>query len=166
METDQQNQQNSTNLEKIEANPYEQLAEEDRVIVDVRIVQGAKYRRIARMKNVKEQTVRTWFMEGGKFYEAYKWRKAFLVKEVEEENEDAKFQLQEGVADAITVLKTQVAKGNLRAAVELLKMSGFNIQKVITESDSEDANFIKDLVTKYEQLSKHSNTNPRDPKAV
>lgn len=147
MKTDQQNQQKSTKLKNIEANSYEQLSEDEKVIVDTRIIQGAKYRRIARMKNVKEQTVRTWFMEGGQYYAAYQWRKDFLAKEVQEENEDAKFQLQEGVGDAITVLKTQVAKGNLRAAVELLKMAGFNVQTIINNTESEGTKLLKELIT-------------------
>ena len=157
--SDQQNQQNqqSEKYEIAELNPYDRLDIFGKQIVDLRL-EGWKYKRLESVAKKEEQTIRTWFMQGGIYHAAYQWRREQIVKEALEDFSEAEFHLKQGVADAIVVIKAEVAKKNWKAAVALLKMVGFNVQKVINETDTEEVEFLKDLIKQYEQLSKDRRT--------
>ena len=49
-----------------------------------------------------------------------------------------------------------------RAAVALLKMVGFNVQKVISETDEKEVQFLQNLIKEYEPLSKEKNSHTVD----
>ncbi len=153
MKKEQKEQKEQTqNLEQL--NPYDRLDEFGRQIVDLRL-EGWKYKRLEPIAKKKEGTIRKWFMRGGQYHDAYQWRRDQLIKEALEDFSEAEFHLKQGVADAIVVLKAEVAKKNWKAAVALLKMVGFNVQRVINETDTEEVKFLKELIKEYEQVSKH-----------
>ena len=80
---------------------------------------------------------------------------------------EAEFHLKQGVADAIVVLKAEIASKNWRAAVALLKMVGFNVQKIINnEEDDKEVLFLQNLIKEYEQLSKERNTHTTNSEAI
>lgn len=152
--TDEQNEQNERSENLLgDQNPYDLLDEFGKNIVDLRL-EGWKYKRLEPVAKAKEGTLRQWFMEGGKYHNAYQWRKEQIVKEALEDFSEAEFHLKQGVADAIVVLKAEIARKNWRASVALLKMVGFNVQKVINEADDEEVQFLQNLIKEYEQLSK------------
>src|ERR1700738_3250422 len=141
---DQQNQQNQQNKNLHQLNPYERLDDFGKQIVDLRL-EGWKYKRLESVAKKEEQTIRTWFMQGGIYHNAYVYRRDQILKEALEDFSEAEFHLKQGMADAIVVLKAEIARKNWRAAVALLKMVGFNVQKVISETDDKEGQFIKNL---------------------
>ena len=157
----QQNQQNQQIKNLQEANPYELLDEFGKQIVDLRL-EGWKYKRLELVAKKEEQTIRTWFMRGGIYHDAYIYRRDQILKEALEDFSEAEFHLKQGVADAIVVIKAEIARKNWRAAVALLKMVGFNVQKVISETDEKEVQFLQNLIKEYEQLSKERNTHTTD----
>lgn len=149
---DEQNEQNEQ--KKInDVNPYDKLDEFGRNIVDLKL-EGWKYRRLEPVAQAKEGTLRQWFMRGGKYHDAFEWRRDHLLKEALEEFSEAEFHLKQGVADAIVVLKAEVAKKNWKAAVALLKMVGFNVQKIISDEESEGTLLLRELI-KMRRNEKH-----------
>ncbi len=162
---DQQNQQNQQNKNVYQLNPYERLDDFGKQIVDLRL-EGWKYKRLESVAKKEEQTIRTWFMQGGIYHNAYMHRRDQILKEALEDFSEAEFHLKQGVADAIVVLKAEIARKKWRAAVALLKMVGFNVQKVISETDDEEVQFLQNLIKEYEQLSKDRNTHAIDSKTV
>jgi len=154
---DQQNQQNQQSKNLQQLNPYERLDDFGKQIVDLRL-EGWKYKRLESVAKKEEQTIRTWFMQGGIYHNAYQYRRDQILKEALEDFSEAEFHLKQGVADAIVVLKAEIARKNWRAAVALLKMVGFNIQKVINEEEDDEVQFLQNLIKEYEQLSKEKNT--------
>src|SRR5579884_3070415 len=152
----QQNQQNQQSKNLKEANPYERLDSFGKQIVDLRL-EGWKYKRLESVAKKEEQTIRTWFMQGGIYHNAYAYRRNQILKEALEDFEEAEFHLKQGMAYAIVVLKAEIARKNWRAAVALLKMLGFNVQKVINEKEDKEVEFLKNLIKEYEQLSKERN---------
>ncbi|MGI8419469.1 MAG: hypothetical protein ACR2LN_02385 [Candidatus Levyibacteriota bacterium] len=149
---DEQNEQNEQ--KKInDLNPYEKLDAFGRNIVDLKL-EGWKYKRLEPIAQAKEGTLRQWFMRGGKYHDAFEWRRDQLIKEALEEFSEAEFHLKQGVADAIVVLKAEVAKKNWKAAVALLKMVGFNVQKIISDEESEGTVLLRELI-KLRRNEKH-----------
>ena len=164
--TDEQNEQNERSENLLEdQNPYDLLDEFGRNIVDLRL-EGWKYKRLEPVAKAKEGTLRQWFMEGGKYHNAYQWRREQIVKEALEDFSEAEFHLKQGVADAVVVLKAEVANKNWKAAVALLTMVGFNIQKIINETDNAEVHFLKDLIKQYENLSKRRKVNSTNSKTI
>lgn len=161
----EQKEQKEQNQNLEELNPYERLDEFGRQIVDLRL-EGWKYKRLEPVAKKTEGTIRKWFMSGGQYHEAYYFRRDQIIKEALEDFDEAEFHLKQGVADAIVVLKAEVAKKNWKAAIALLKMTGFNVQKVINQNDSEEVQFLKDLIKQYEQLSKHRKVNKSDSPTI
>lgn len=163
--TEEQKEQKEQNhfLEKL--NPYEQLDEFGKQIVDLRL-EGWKYKRLESVAKVTEGTIRKWFMTGGQYHDAYYFRRDQIIKEALEDFTEAEFHLKQGVADAIVVLKAEVAKKNWKAAVALLKMVGFNVQKIINGDDTEEVKLLKELVKDYEELSKLRDTDTKDPSDI
>jgi len=151
--SDQQNQQNQQNAKINDLNPYDRLDEFGKQIVDLKL-EGWKYKRLESVTKKEEQTIRTWFMTGGQYHDAFEWRRDQLLKEALEDFAEADFHLKQGVADAIVVLKTEVAKKNWKAAVALLKMVGFNIQKIISDEESEGTILLRELI-KLRRNEKH-----------
>ncbi len=152
----QQNQQNQQNTKKKseDLNPYELLDTFGKQIVDLKL-EGWKYKRLESVTKKEEQTIRTWFMSGGQYHDAFEWRRDQLIKEALEEFSEAEFHLKQGVADAIVVLKAEVANKNWKAAVALLKMVGFNVQKIITtDEESEGTILLRELI-KLRRNEKH-----------
>ena len=158
---DQQNQQNQQDKNLQQLNPYERLDDFGKQIVDLRL-EGWKYKRLESVAKKEKQTIRTWFMHGGIYHHAYVYRRDQILKEALEDFSEAEFHLKQGVADAIVVIKAEIGRKNWRAAVALLKMVGFNIQKVINEEEEEEVQFLKNLIKEYEQLSKERNTQTVD----
>jgi hypothetical protein len=131
----------------LKTNPYDLLDEFGKNMVNLKLT-GWKYERLVTVAKKAEQTIRTWFMEDGQYHAAYIWRRNQLLDEATKDFDDAEFHLKQGVADAVVVLKTEVAKKNWKAAVALLKMVGFDVQKVILKEESEGTKILKKLITK------------------
>jgi|SRR5581483_6047376 len=149
----QQNQQNQQNKKLDDLNPYDQLDTFGKQIVDLKL-EGWKYKRLETVTKKEEQTIRTWFMTGGQYHDAFEYRRDQLLKEALEDFSEAEFHLKQGVADAIVVLKAEVAKKNWKAAVALLKMVGFNVQKIISDEESEGTVLLRELI-KLRRNEKH-----------
>lgn len=143
--SDQQNQQNQQNAKLNDLNPYDMLDSFGKQIVDLKL-EGWKYKRLETVTKKEEQTIRTWFMSGGQYHDAFEWRRDQLLKEALEDFSEAEFHLKQGIADAIVVLKAEVAKKNWKAAVALLKMVGFNVQKIISEGESEGTLLLREII--------------------
>lgn len=157
---DQQNQQNqrSANQKLGNLNPYERLDSFGKQIVDLRL-EGWKYKRLETVTQKEEQTIRTWFMSGGQYHDAYVWRRDQLLKDAIEDFDEAEFHLKQGVADAIVVLKAEIAKKNWKASVALLKMVGFNVQKIINDDESEGVQMLRTIIQeRRDEKRKHRTT--------
>lgn len=115
-----------------EQNPNPELDGMYQLAVDLRI-SGLKYEAIANHPqiNVKEHTVRTWFMFGGKCYKAYKDKVSLLqedrwvkIKQMEAEALDL-------ASEALKVMRNAVTKGDLKTAIKFWEMTGLKpIQKI------------------------------------
>ena len=145
----QQNQQTE--------NPYGSLDELGKKVVDLKL-QGLRYEHIVgyldKLGEKREnQTVREWFIEGGKYYEAYQYMKAKKKEEVEPEFEEIDEHIKEGAIDAIYVVRQQVAKGNLKAAMYMLKLAGLEVEQVknINDSDNEGVQLLREILERSEK---------------
>jgi hypothetical protein len=139
----------------LKSNPYALLDDFGKKMVDLKL-EGWKYQRLETVAKKAEQTIRTWFMDGGQYHLAYIWRRNQLLDEATKDFDDAEFHLKQGVADAVVVLKTEVAKKNWKAAVALLKMVGFDIQKVIVKEESEGTKILKKLIATRRHARHHT----------
>jgi hypothetical protein len=143
----------STNLNP--QDPYEQLSEQHRIAVDMRLENYA-YADIAEPLKVKEQTVRTWFMRGGYCYEAYQWKRRIRMDERKQRFQEIETQLHEMSADAVLVLKQRLKKGSESAALNVLALAGFTpLQRVVDETpkESEELKLLRELVDTHERTS-------------
>lgn len=138
---------NATKIAQSEppSNPYELLDELGKKIVDLKL-EGWKYQRLVPLVKLNEQSIRRWFMKGGQYYLAYRWRRNQLLKEALGDFAEAEFHLKQGVADAVVVLKGEIAQKNWKAAVSLLKMTGFDIQKLIVSEESKATQLVRKLI--------------------
>lgn len=141
----EQKEQKEQNQNLEELNPYDKLDEFGQQIVDLRL-EGWKYKRLELIAKKKEGTIRKWFMFGGQYHAAYYFRRDQLIKEALEDFVEAEFHLKQGIADAIVVLKAEIVKKNWKAAVALLKMVGFNVQKIISEGESEGTLLLREII--------------------
>ncbi|MBI4038712.1 hypothetical protein HY384_02020 [Candidatus Daviesbacteria bacterium] len=149
----QQNQQNQQNV-----NSYEALDKLGKEIVVLKL-SGLSYQSIVEyLEKIGEkrenQTVREWFINGGKYYEAYEFMKAKRHEEIEPEFKAIEGQIKEGAIDAIGVVRDQVKRGNLKAAMYLLKLAGFEVEQIKNISDeSEEMKLLKEIIERNEQRS-------------
>lgn len=102
---------------------YYSLEPNERLAVDMRI-QNFATKDIAEKCNVEEQTVRTWFMKGGKLFSAYTSRASEVMEERKRRFDDIDEQLKDAAADAVLALRAKVKRGNISAAEILLEYSG------------------------------------------
>lgn len=119
-------------MNNFEQNPYPELDGIYQLAIDLRI-SGLKYEAIASHPqiNVKEHTVRTWFMFGGKCYKAY-WDKEALLQE---ERWLKLKQLDAGILDlaleALKVTSEAVEKKDLKTSIKVLDMArSMEVQKI------------------------------------
>lgn len=112
-------QRKSTGINK----SYYSLEPNERLAVDMRI-QNFATKDIAEKCNVEEQTVRTWFMKGGKLFSAYTSRASEVMEERKRRFDDIDEQLKDAAADAVLALRAKVKRGNISAAEILLEYSG------------------------------------------
>jgi AraC-like DNA-binding protein len=139
----------------VNGDPYEQLAEEYRVAVDMKL-ENYSYADIAGNAKVKEQTVRKWFMTGGICYDAYQWKRQIRMQERKQRFSEIETQLHEMAADAILTLKRRLKKGSETAAINVLALAGFTPIKKIQEippEDSEELKLLREIIDKNEKPS-------------
>lgn len=145
----QQNQQTNKN-------PYENLDKLGKEIVDLKL-SGAPYEIIAEYlqklgQKREKQTIREWFISGGKYCEAYQFMKEQRKKEVEPEFEGLNDQIKEGAIDAIGVVRDKIKLGNLKAAMYMLKLAGFEVEQVKNiSSDSEGIELLREILERSEK---------------
>ena len=150
----QQNQQSE--------NPYSALDELSRKIVDLKL-SGLTYQHIVvYLEKIGEkrenQTIREGFIEGGKYYAAYQYMKSKRLEELEPEFEELNDHIKEGAIDAMYVVRQQVKKGNLKAAMYLLKLAGFEVEQVKNmNDDSEGIALLKEILERNEKRSHKTN---------
>lgn len=148
----QQNQQNQQGSK----NPYESLDKLGREIVDLKL-SGTPYEVIVEYlekigQKRENQTVREWFIKDGKYSEAYQFMKEQRRKEVEPEFEAVDDQIKEGAIDAIAVVRDKVKQGNLKAAMYMLKLAGFEVEQVKNiSSDSEGVALLREILERSEK---------------
>lgn len=148
----QQIQQNQHNIK----NPYEELDKLGKDIVDLKL-SGVTYEVIAEYleklgQKRENQTIREWFIAGGKYYKAYHFMKEQRKKEVEPEFEAMDDQIKEGAIDAIAVVRDKVKQGNLKAAMYVLKLAGFEVEQVKNiNSDSEGIELLREILERSEK---------------
>lgn len=126
---DQQNQQNP----QIE-NPYEALDKLGRELVDLKL-SGLNYQQLVEYlgklgEKRQNQTVRDWFSANGKYFAAYQFMKDRKREQVEPEFAAINDEIKEGAVEAISVVRKEVQKGSLKAAMYLLKIAGFEVEQV------------------------------------
>lgn len=115
--------QNSTDLYKNE-NPYDALNERHQKAVELRL-NGVKCNDIARQLKEKEQTVRWWLSRNGPCYKALIYLKKVRRKEKKELFNQIEERLKDIAIDAVIVLENAVRKGNLKGALKVLEIVGF-----------------------------------------
>jgi len=151
----QQNQQNK--------NPYEELDKLGKQIVDLKL-SGLRYEHIVAYltklgEKRENQSVREWFIEGGKYYEAYIYMKDKKKEDVKPEFEELNDHIKEGAIDAMYVVRQQVKKGNLKAAMYLLKLAGFEVEQVKNmNDDSEGIKLLKEILERNERPNRPNQT--------
>lgn len=144
----QQNQQTE--------NPYEALDEIGKKVVDLKL-SGLRYEHIVgyleKLGQKREnQSVREWFIKGGKYYEAYQFMKAKKKEEIEPQFEEIQEHIKEGAIDAIYVVHQQVAKGSLKAAMYMLKLAGLEVDQVKNiSSESEGVALLREILERSEK---------------
>lgn len=115
-----------------EQNSYPELDGIYQLAVDLRI-SGLKYEAIASNPqiNVKEHTVRTWFMFGGKCYKTYKDRVSLLQEDRWMKMKQIEAGIQDLASEALKVISNAVAKGDLKTSIKVWEMAGLKpIQKI------------------------------------
>lgn len=137
-------------------NPYEALDEIGKKVVDLKL-SGLRYEHIVgyleKLGQKREnQSVREWFIKGGKYYEAYQFMKAKKKEEIEPQFEEIQEHIKEGAIDAIYVVHQQVAKGNLKAAMYMLKLAGLEVDQVKNiSSESEGVALLREILERSEK---------------
>jgi len=127
-------QQLSTKVNKSD----EELSAIRDLAINMRI-DGFRYTAIAEKVNREEQTVRTWFMRGGTLYDEYIYRMRERKKESRKLQKDIHNQISDAAVDAVATLKTKTRKGNVLAALGIMKLAGFEpAQKVEAEVKNDD----------------------------
>lgn len=153
-----QNLQNQQNLQI--KNPYEALDKLGKDIVNLKL-SGLSYQQIVEYleqlgEKRENQTVRDWFSEGGKYHEAYKYMKEQRRKELGPEFEAVNDQIKEGAVDAIQVVRDKVKQANLKAAMYMLKLAGFEIEQVKNISgDAEGVELLREILERNEKKDGH-----------
>lgn len=148
------NLQNQQNLHT--KNSYESLDKLGKDLVDIKL-SGLSYQQMAdyleKLGEKREiQTLRDWFAEGGKYHEAYKQMKEIRRKEVEPEFEAVDDQIKEGAIDAIQVVRDKVKQGNLKAAMYMLKLAGFEVEQVKNISnESEGVALLREILERSDK---------------
>lgn len=148
------NLQNQQNLQT--KNSYESLDKLGKDLVDLKL-SGLSYQQIVDYldqlgEKRENQTVRDWFSEGGKYHKAYKYMKELRRKEVEPEFEGVNDQIKEGAIDAIAVVRDKIQQGNLKAAMYMLKLAGFEVDQVRNiNSDSEGVALLREILERSEK---------------
>ena len=148
------NLQNQQNLQT--ENPYEALDKLGKDIVHLKL-SGLSYQQIVEYleqlgEKRENQTVRDWFSEGGKYHEAYKYMKEQRRKELEPEFEAVNDQIKEGAIDAIQVVRDKVKQANLKAAMYMLKLAGFEIEQIKNISgDAEGVELLREILERNEK---------------
>lgn len=112
-------QRRSTSINK----SYYSLEPNEKLAIDMRI-QNFATKDIAEKCNVEEQTVRKWFMKGGRLYSAYLSRSSEVNEERKRRFEDIDEQIQDAAADAVLALRAKIKRGNISAAEIILEYSG------------------------------------------
>lgn len=102
---------------------YYSLKADEKLAIDMRI-QNFATKEIAEMCKVEEQTVRTWFMKGGRLYSAYLSRSSEVNEERKRRFEDIDEQIRDAAADAVLALRAKIKRGNISAAEIILEYSG------------------------------------------
>lgn len=148
------NLQNQQNLQT--ENPYESLDKLGKDLVDLKL-SDLTYQQISnyleKLGEKREiQTLRDWFAEGGKYHEAYKFMKELRRKEIEPEFQAVDDQIKEGAIDAIGVVRDKIKQGNLKAAMYMLKLAGFEIDQVKhINSDSEGVALLREILERSDK---------------
>ncbi len=121
----------STNLNDPQQNDLKNLKPNHQLAVDLR-VSGCSYEQIALDPriNSKEQSIRSWFMDGGKCREAYEYKIRLLSEDRWVKMRQVEAGIQDLASDALNVLKEEIAQHNLKAAIKTLEMAFKAIQKV------------------------------------
>lgn len=138
-----EDQQKSTNINK-KQHFYDSLELKYQQAVDLNL-EGASHKVIAKMLQVKEQTVRTWFMKGGLCYPAHKEKEKQRRQEWQKRFAEIDDKLKEMAVDAVLTIKQNLNKGSLWAAFGVLDRVGFQpVTKIqpITEPKVNIINYV------------------------
>lgn len=147
----QQNQQDQQDL-----NPYEALDKLGKEVVDLKL-SGLSYQHISDYleklgEKTENQTIRKWFMTGGKYHNIFEFMKQKRREDIEPEFAAIEEHIQEGAVDAIQVVREEVRKGSLKAAMYMLKLAGFEIEQVKNISgDVEGVELLKEILERNEK---------------
>lgn len=114
-------------MNSAEQNPNPELDGIYQLAVDLRI-SGLKYEAIASHPQikVKEHTVRTWFMFGGKCYKTYKDRVSLLQEDRWVKMKQIEAEMQDLASEALKIISNAVVKGDLKTSIKVLEMVGLN----------------------------------------
>lgn len=111
-----------------EHNPYDLLTSPQQIAVDLKL-EGRSYKDIAsnRFINLREHTIRTWFMAGGVCNEAYEWKKKIRAEEREQYYHDEfENEIKDLGREAMIALREAISKGNVTAIVRALELAGIS----------------------------------------
>jgi len=149
------NQQNRNNVDYIE---YDKLNPTHQRAIDLRL-NGVKYKDIATELNIKEQTVRSWFMKEGACFKVFNQIKKEREKEKRDLFKEIDQRLKDIAIDAVIVLENTVRKGNWKAAVKALEMAGFEpVHKVADVTEDEKQKTLQMLKEIFQKHGRHRQT--------
>jgi hypothetical protein len=147
----------STEVTVFEQSPYDKLDEGDRFMIDLRI-KGTPFGVIAQY-GVKqrgwpyvEQTVRSWFMQGGKLWEAYQYQLKVVTDEYFDQMKSMGAKIDQGLVDSIATL-SRAAQTDPRAAAAFVHLFSKN-RSLTTKEDSETLSLLRSIVDGHETATR------------
>lgn len=128
---------------------------------------GLSYKEIANELRRKEQTVRSWFSQGGECHDYYQQLKKERCEEIKQHLDNLTDSLNETVIASMALIrKAVVEKKNENIALKVLLatevIQGFELPNTPSRNDSELISFLKASITAYEKVSKLPVSNALD----
>lgn len=141
-----------------EHNPYDTLTSPQQIAVDLRLA-GILHKDIAShtLINLREHTIRTWFMQGGVCHATYEWKKKIRADEREQYYRDEiESEIKDAGQEAMIALREAISKGNITAIVKALELSGISklSYQIDIKQEDEGILILREIITERRAIAK------------
>ncbi len=128
---------------------------------------GLSYKEIADELHRKEQTVRSWFSQGGECHDYYEELRKQRCEEIKQHLDNLKDSLDETVIASMALIrKAVVEKKNENVALKVLLatgiIQGFELPNMPHQNGNELISYLKASITAYEKVNKIPVSNTLD----